>query len=59
MDTITMKDLGSWESLETVQCYTRSVTFEDSLKSRQRPAGMMEEASGAKTSQMPLVTILG
>ena len=32
MDTMTIKDLGRWESLEMVQRYTRSVTFNDSLK---------------------------
>ena len=29
---MTIKDLGRWESLEMVQRYTRSVTFEDSLR---------------------------
>jgi len=32
VDTMTIKDPGRWESLEMVQRYTRSVTFEDSLK---------------------------
>jgi site-specific recombinase XerD len=32
VDTMTIKDLGRWESLEMVQRYTRSVTFNDSLK---------------------------
>ena len=32
VDTMTLKDLGRWESLEMVQRYTRSVSFEDSLK---------------------------
>ncbi len=32
VDTMTIKDLGRWESLEMVQRYTRSVNFEDSLK---------------------------
>jgi len=32
VDTMTIKDLGRWESLEMVQRYTRSVTFRDSLK---------------------------
>ena len=32
VDTMTIKDLGRWESLEMVQRYTRSVTFGDSLK---------------------------
>lgn len=29
---MTIKDLGRWESFEMVQRYTRSVTFQDSLK---------------------------
>ena len=32
VDTMTIKDLGRWESLEMVELYTRSVNFEDSLK---------------------------
>ena len=32
VDTMTIKDLGRWESLEMVQRYTRSVSFKDSLK---------------------------
>jgi site-specific recombinase XerD len=32
VDTMTIKDLGRWESLEMVQRYTRSVDFNDSLK---------------------------
>jgi integrase len=32
LDVMTIKDLGRWESLEMVQHYTRSVTFQDSLK---------------------------
>jgi len=32
VDTMTIKDLGRWESLEMVQRYTRSVSFHDSLK---------------------------
>jgi integrase/recombinase XerC len=32
VDSMTIKDLGRWESLEMVQRYTRSVTFNDSLK---------------------------
>jgi len=37
IDTMTIKDLGRWESLEIVQRYTRSVTFEDSLKFYKAP----------------------
>ena len=32
IDTMTIKDLGRWESLEMVQRYTRSVSFQDSLR---------------------------
>jgi integrase len=32
LDVMTIKDLGRWESLEMVQRYTRSVTFQDSMK---------------------------
>lgn len=37
MDTMTIKDLGRWESLEMVQRYTRSVSFQDSLKFYKAP----------------------
>jgi integrase/recombinase XerD len=37
VDTMTIKDLGRWESLEMVQRYTRSVTFNDSLKFYKAP----------------------
>ena len=39
VDCLTIKDLGRWESLEMVQRYTRSVTFEDSLKHYKAPLG--------------------
>jgi integrase/recombinase XerC len=39
VDTMTIKDLGRWESLEMVQRYTRSVSFEDSLKFYKPPLG--------------------
>jgi site-specific recombinase XerD len=39
VDTMTIKDLGRWESLEMVQRYTRSVTFQDSLKFYKSPLG--------------------
>jgi len=32
LDILTIKDLGRWEIVEMVQLYTRSVTFQDSLK---------------------------
>jgi len=34
---MTIKDLGRWESLEMVQRYTRSVTFQDSMKFYKAP----------------------
>jgi site-specific recombinase XerD len=37
VDTMTIKDLGRWESLEMVQRYTRSITFQDSLKFYKAP----------------------
>ena len=39
IDALTIKDLGRWESLELVQRYTRSVTFEDSMKHYKPPLG--------------------
>ena len=39
LDVLTIKDLGRWESLEMVQRYTRSVTFNDSLKFYKAPLG--------------------
>jgi len=39
VDTMTIKDLGRWESLEMVQRYTRSVTFHDSLRFYKGPLG--------------------
>jgi len=37
VDTMTIKDLGRWESLTMVQRYTKSVQFEDSLKHYRSP----------------------
>ncbi len=37
VDTMTIKDLGRWEILEMVQRYTRSVTFEDSMRHYKAP----------------------
>ena len=37
VDTMTIKDLGRWESLEMVQRYTRSVSFQDSLRYYKAP----------------------
>ncbi len=37
VDTMTIKDLGRWEALEMVQRYTRSVSFQDSLKFYKAP----------------------
>jgi hypothetical protein len=38
-DPVTIKDLGRWESLEMVQRYTKSVTFEDALRFCRAPLG--------------------
>jgi site-specific recombinase XerD len=37
LDSLTIKDLGRWESLEMVQRYTRSIGFNDSLKFYKAP----------------------
>ena len=37
VDTMTIKDLGRWESLEMVQRYTRSVSFQDSMRFYKAP----------------------
>jgi site-specific recombinase XerD len=37
VDTMTIKDLGRWESLEIVQRYTRSVSFHDSMRLYKAP----------------------
>jgi len=37
VDTMMIKDLGRWESLEMVQRYTLSVSFHDSLKFYEAP----------------------
>ncbi|MFC2067158.1 tyrosine-type recombinase/integrase [Chloroflexota bacterium] len=39
VDTMTIKDLGRWESLEMVQRYTKSFSFQDSLKFYKAPLG--------------------
>ena len=39
VDTINIKGLGTWESLEMVQRYNRSVSFSDSLKFYKPPLG--------------------
>jgi integrase len=44
VDTMTIKELGRWESLEMVQRYTRSVTFDDCLKFYKAP---LEEGENA------------
>jgi len=37
IDTMTIKELGHWESLEMVQRYTRSFSFQDSMKFYKSP----------------------
>ena len=39
IDTMTIKELGRWESLEMVQRYTRSFSFQDSMKFYRSPLG--------------------
>jgi integrase len=39
LDSMTIKELGRWESLEMVQRYTRTITFNDSLKFYKAPLG--------------------
>ena len=39
VDSLTIKDLGRWESIEMVQRYTRSIRFRDSLKLYKAPLG--------------------
>ncbi len=39
IDTMTIKELGRWESLELVQRYTRSFSFQDSMKFYRSPLG--------------------
>ncbi len=39
IDTMTIKELGRWESLEMVQRYTRSFSFQDSMKFYRSPIG--------------------
>jgi len=48
VDTMTIKELGRWESLEMVQRYTRSVTFNDSLKLYKAPLEEGENADAKK-----------
>jgi site-specific recombinase XerD len=43
VDTMTIKDLGRWESLEMVQRYTRSITFQDCLKFYKAPLSSVPE----------------
>jgi integrase len=37
IDSMTIKELGRWESIDMVQRYTRSITFNDSLKFYKAP----------------------
>jgi site-specific recombinase XerD len=39
VDSMFIKELGRWESIEMVQRYTRSITFNDSLKFYKAPLG--------------------
>ena len=39
LDSLTIKELGRWESVEMVARYTRAFTFQDSLKFYKSPLG--------------------
>jgi site-specific recombinase XerD len=39
VDCLVIRDLGRWENVQMVERYTRSVTFEDSLKFYKAPLG--------------------
>jgi integrase/recombinase XerC len=41
VDTMTIKELGRWESILMVQRYTRSFTFRDSLRQYKAPLGQI------------------
>jgi integrase len=43
VDTLTIKNLGRWDSLEMVQRYTRSVTFNYSLKFYRAPLSLGQQ----------------
>jgi site-specific recombinase XerD len=48
IDSLTIKDLGRWESLDMVQTYTRSLTFQDSMKFYKSPLGTREVEPSTK-----------
>jgi hypothetical protein len=54
---MTIKDLGRWESLEMVHRYTRSVTFEDSLRFYKAPLGELLVHGSCCTSHAPGFTV--
>jgi integrase/recombinase XerD len=43
IDSMTIKDLGRWESLEMVKTYTRSITLQDSLKFYKSPLSPIQK----------------
>jgi len=43
VDTMTIQELGRWESIAMVQRYTRSFTFKDSLRFYKAPLGQITE----------------
>ena len=46
VDTMTIQNLGRWESIEMVQRYTRAFTFRDSLRAYKAPLGQnIDEAN--------------
>jgi len=50
VDTMTIKDLGRWESLEMVERYTRSFDFSESLKFYKAPLKEDEKAKAKKAT---------
>jgi integrase/recombinase XerC len=45
VDTMTIKDLGRWDSISMVERYTRSITFNDAMKFYKAPLGIPPDLS--------------
>jgi site-specific recombinase XerD len=45
LDSLTIQQLGGWESIQMVQRYTRSVTFDDCAKLYRSPLALQEQAA--------------
>ena len=59
VDTMTIKDLGRWESLEMVERYTRAFNFNDSLKFYKAPLREDEKAEAKFACQQANSPISG